>query len=66
MSNLSSALDAGVVPEDWRRANVLTIFKKGTKVATGNYRLVSLTSHLCKILESIIKDNIVAHLQKFS
>ncbi|XP_073533891.1 ATP-binding cassette sub-family B member 5-like isoform X2 [Phyllobates terribilis] len=36
----------GEVPEDWRRANVVPIFKKGKKVDPGNYRpmMVKLTS----------------------
>jgi hypothetical protein len=37
-------------------------FKKGRKSEAGNYRPVSLTSHVCKVLESIIKDSIVEHL----
>jgi len=32
------------VPEDWRKANVTPVFKKGKKEDPGNYRLVSLTS----------------------
>ena len=38
------------------------IFKKGKKCDTCNYRLVSLTSHVCKILESIIKYLIINHI----
>ncbi|XP_073404440.1 uncharacterized protein [Dendrobates tinctorius] len=34
----------GEVPEDWRRANVVPIFKKGKKVDPGNYRPVSTIS----------------------
>ena len=34
----------GEVPDDWRRANVVHIFKKGKKEEPGNYRPVSLTS----------------------
>ena len=40
------------------------IFKKGSKASPGNYRPVSLTSVSCKILESIIKDDIVQHLEE--
>ena len=34
----------GEVPMDWRRANVVPIFKKGKKEVPNNYRPVSLTS----------------------
>ncbi|XP_059578763.1 RNA-directed DNA polymerase from mobile element jockey isoform X1 [Alligator mississippiensis] len=48
----------GQVPEDWKRANVVPIFKKGRKEDPGNYRPVSLTSILGKIFEKIIKAHI--------
>jgi hypothetical protein len=52
----------GEIPEDWRKANVTPIFKKGTKGDPGNYRPVSITSVPCKLLESIIKDRLLHHL----
>lgn len=58
------SLNTGVVPEDWRIANVTPLFKKGSRCETKNYRPVSLTSIPCKILETIIKDNINKHLLK--
>ncbi len=54
--------EKGESPEEWRTANVTPIFKKGTKGDPGNYRLVSLTSVPCKIIESIIKDHVMSHL----
>jgi len=54
------------VPEDWKRANVTPIFKKGNRQQSGNYRPVSLTSIVCKVCESVIRDEIVAHLTKYS
>jgi len=57
------SLNTGVVPEDWRRANVTPIFKKGAKSEPGNYRPVSLTSVSCKLLETLVKNGIMAHLQ---
>ena len=56
-------LDEGMVPTDWRAANVTPLYKKGNKSTPGNYRPVSLTSVVCKVLESIIKDAIMEHLE---
>ena len=42
------------------------IFKKGSKVSPGNYRPVSLTCVLCKVMESILRDAIVQHLEQHS
>ena len=58
------SLEEGVVPDDWRKANVTPIFKAGSKLSPGNYRPVSLTSIVCKVMESIIRDNIVDHLKR--
>ena len=58
------SMDTGVVPADWRDADVTPIFKKGRREQAENYRPISLTSQLSKILESILKDQIVAHLDK--
>ena len=59
------SLNQGDVPRDWRDASITALFKKGNRSDPGNYRPVSLTSIICKIMESIIKDKIVEHLQKF-
>ena len=58
----NKSLQSGVVPEDWRIGNVTPIFKKGSKGNPANYRPVSLTSVPCKLLESILKDEVVDHL----
>ena len=50
------------IPNHWKMANVTPIFKKGKKCDASNYRPVSLTSHVCKIVESIIKDSIISHI----
>ena len=60
--NLS--LQTGVVPQDWRDADVCPLFKKGKKDKAENYRPVSLTSIVGKVLESIIKNRLVKHLEK--
>jgi hypothetical protein len=58
----NDSLQSGVVPKDWKLANVTPIFKKGSKGNPGNYRPVSLTSIACKIMESCMRDRIVTHL----
>ena len=55
-------LDEGKPPEEWKCANVTPIFKKGAKSDPSNYRPVSLTSIICKVFESLLRDGIVAHL----
>ena len=44
--------------------NVTPLFKKGGRQKAGNYRPVSLTSVVGKMLESIIKEEIAGHLKK--
>ena len=58
---LKKSFDQGALPNDWREAIVTPVFKKGAKNIAVNYRPISLTSILCKILESIIKKQIVKH-----
>ena len=60
-----SSLDSSVVPEGWKQANVVPIFKKGQKSKAGNYRPVSLTSQVGKIFESIIRDAINKHFDTY-
>lgn len=58
----SRTLTEGCMPADWKTAQVIPIYKKGPKGDPGNYRPVSLTSIPCKLLESIIKDKLMHHL----
>ncbi len=61
-SIFNTSLKDGCVPEDWRKAHVNPIFKKGAKSEPGNYRPVSLTSVCGKLLERLIKDRVMEHL----
>ena len=46
----------------WLKANAMPAFKKGDKSLASNYRPISLTSILCKVLEHILASNIVKYL----
>ena len=56
------SLNEGVVPSQWLDACVTAIHKKGLKSAVENYRPVSITSIICKFMESIVRDKIVDHM----
>ena len=62
MFNLS--LEEGIVPLEWKEANIIPLFKKGSRNKSDNYRPVSLTSVICKLLERLIKDHLVDFLVK--
>ncbi|KFQ11435.1 hypothetical protein N329_01325, partial [Haliaeetus albicilla] len=53
----------GDVPVDWRLALVMSIYKKGQKADPGNYRPVSLTSVLGRVMEQIILSAITQLVQ---
>ncbi|XP_072107366.1 uncharacterized protein [Mobula birostris] len=73
------SIDSGMVPEDWKIANVTPLFKKGARKQKGNYTPVSLTSRkqkgnytpvslmsvVGKLLESIVKDEVTEYLEAY-
>ena len=48
------SLQHGVVPDEWKKARISAIFKKGTKTDPGNYRPISILPVISKILERIV------------
>ena len=58
--NLS--LSKGVLPSLWKKSLVVPIFKKGLKGNPLNYRPISLTSVICRVLEKIIHNKMLTHL----
>lgn len=57
------SLIEGKIPEDWRCAHVCPVFKKGSKMQTNNYRPVSLTCITCKLMETLVREQVIDHLQ---
>ena len=51
-----------LVSEQWKTAHVSALHKKQSRKSPSNYRPVSLTCVVCKIMESIIRDNIMTHM----
>jgi hypothetical protein len=58
------SLEEGKVPDDWCKANVTAIYKKGARQDPANYRPVSLTSICCKLMEHVIVSRTLSHLEQ--
>ena len=58
------SLESGTLPSEWKMAHVSPIYKKGNKAAVNNYRPVSLTCVLCKVLEKFVRESILNHLME--
>ena len=58
------SLDEGIVPSEWKEANITPLFKKGSRNKPENYTPVRLTSIVCKLLETLIRDHMVEFLVK--
>lgn len=57
-----NSLNDGIVPGDWKLARVVPIHKSGQRDRVENYRPVSLTSIVCKVMEHVIYSSIMSHL----
>ena len=56
------SLQSGLVPSLWKQGTVTAIYKKGKKSLASNYRAITLTSIICKLLEDLITECIKEHL----
>ncbi len=60
------SLTDGRLPDEWTKAYVTPIFKKGSKHAAVNYRPVSLTCICTKLMEHIVCHHIAGHLEEYN
>ena len=54
---MQKSFNEGCLPDVWKTASVTPIFKKGDKLDVNNYRPISLTPIVTKIMERIIVTN---------
>ena len=59
---LNKTLEQNDIPADWKKAYVSPIFKKGARYRAENYRPISLTSIVCKLMESLVKEVVLQHM----
>jgi hypothetical protein len=57
------SMESGVIPRDWRDANVVPVFKKGPKDCVSNYRPISLLCVVSKIMERCIYNHVFAAVE---
>nr|VZI54006.1 unnamed protein product [Spirometra erinaceieuropaei] len=59
-----ASFEAGCLPADWKSGRITPMHKGGSKAAANNYRPISLTSICCKLVEEIIKRELVRFLEQ--
>ena len=56
------SLDSSKLPAEWKVAYITPIHKKGRKDSVENYRPISITSVVVKLLEHIVNKAVIEHL----
>ena len=60
----NKSIQEGKIPDQWTLANITPLHKKGPKTSTKNYRPISLTSVVSKLMEKNVRDNIMNHMEE--
>ena len=60
----NQSLESGTIPDDWSKASISPVFKKGSVHDAANYRPVSLTCVACKLLEHIVVKHMLHYLEE--
>ena len=59
----SRSMSEGRVPPIYKSSFISPLHKKDSKAVAANYRPISLTSHIVKIYERVLRNRIVSHLE---
>jgi len=51
------------VPDDWKVTNGVPVYKGASRNVAINYIPISLTSQLCKVFETIVRDQVIEFLE---
>ena len=62
LSLFTSSASRNSVPEQWKRANVSSLYKKDDETDKSNYRPISLLCVPCKLMETCVASTITTHL----
>ena len=59
---ITNAWEVGSVPQAWKDASIVTIYKKGDRTDCGNYRGISLISITGKSFARILLNSLSTHI----
>ena len=62
----TKSMAEGEVPSTWKEGNITPVHKKRSETTVGNYRPISLTSVVGRMMETIVRDQIVSHMMENS
>ena len=57
-------METSQIPNIWKQGSITATFKSGSKTKAENYRPISSTSVPGKLLERLIRDEIVRHMEE--
>ena len=57
------SIEESILPSQWKEAEITPIFKKDERHLPKNYRPVSLTSIICKLLEKLVIEDMINHIK---
>ena len=55
----NNSVETGIIPEDWKSANVTAIRKKAIRQEPANYQPISVTSVVCKTMEKLVMGRLI-------
>ena len=61
----STSLKSGIFPSEWKKANVVPVFKKNDKSSVTNYRPISLLPCPSKVIERLVFNELYDYCDKF-
>ena len=60
------SIKAAQLPVDRKKAYITPVFKKRKRNSAANYKPISITSSVVKVVEGIVNDAVIKHLEKNS
>ena len=63
LSIWKNSFETRLIPQELKMQYITPVFKKGDKAKAENYRPISLTSHIIKIFERIIRKDLINYLE---